>query len=158
MKANAPIFYILSQIGVFCIAYTLLLATHTSSIAVDFCAPDYASRTAVFAAKVAIFSVLIHAPGLVIAYRFADTPWGLAALPMLCAFVFVAIYYGNDVLLRMASDMSCTEEIIPRSVFRPDWHHSFLQLGTRIMAYGWGIASLLVLYKTSRMPIDIYED
>ncbi|SMP10875.1 hypothetical protein [Shimia sagamensis] len=158
MKANAPIFYILSQIGVFCIVYTLLLATHTSSIAVDFCAPDYASRTAVFAAKVAIFSALIHAPGLVVAHRFADTPWGLAALPMLCALGFVAIYYGNDVFLRAASGGSCTEEIIPRSIFRPEWHHSFLQLCTRILAYGWGIASLLVLYKTSRMPIDIYED
>jgi len=99
MKSNAPIFYILSQIGVFYIVYTLLLASHRTSFAVDFCAIDYANKTAMNLAKVAIFVALIHAPGVIVAHRFAEISWKVAALPLICAFGFIAAHYANDFLI-----------------------------------------------------------
>ncbi len=158
MKANAPIFYILSQIGVFCIVYTLLLASHRTSFAIDFCAPDFATRTALNASKVALFAALIHAPGLVVAHRFADIRWSIAALPLAFAQAFVTIYYGNDIALRLSLSAPCLDGLTSRSIFRPDWSNDLLQIGTRIMAYGWGLSSLFVLYKTSKVPSDLYED
>lgn len=161
MKENAPIFYILSQIGVFCIAYTLLLATHFASIAVDFCEPDFAGQTLFNLTKVAIFVMLIHAPGVVIAHRFADLKWRWAVLPLAFALAFVVILYGNDVILRWMSELHCEAgpaAVQTRSVFRPEWSHWLLQGCTRLMAYAWGITSLLVLYKTSKVPTDIYDE
>ncbi len=161
MKSNAPIFYILSQIGVFCIVYTLLLASHRTSFAVDFCAIDYANQTAMNLAKVTIFVTLIHAPGVIVAHRFAEISWKVAALPMICAFGFIAAYYANDILLGLSAHVPCEtgfDKSDMRSIFRPMWSHDILSWLALGVAYCWGLTSLLVLYKTSKVPSDLYED
>ncbi|MBE1293079.1 MAG: hypothetical protein GJ677_11365 [Rhodobacteraceae bacterium] len=161
MKSNAPIFYILSQIGVFCIAYTLLLASHRTSFAVDFCATDYAHKTAMNFAKVAIFGALIHAPGVIVAHRFAEISWNVAALPLICAFGFIAAHYANDFLIGQNGHFPCETGFAKsdmRSIFRPMWSHDLLSWLALGVAYCWGLTSLLVLYKTSKVPSDLYED
>lgn len=161
MKTNAPIFYILSQIGVFCIVYTLLLASHRTSFAVDFCALDYANKTAMNLAKVAIFVALIHAPGVIIAHRFAEVTWKVAALPLICALGFVAAHYANDILTGLSGQFPCEtgfDKSEMRSIFRPLWSYNILSWTALAVAYGWGLSSLFVLYKTSKVPSDLYED
>lgn len=161
MKANAPIFYILSQIGVFCIVYTLLLASHRTSFAIDFCAADYANKTILNLAKVTLFVALIHAPGVVIAHRFAEISWPVATLPLICALGFVFAHYANDILLGAGDQFHCETGFAKadmRSIFRPIWTHQVLSWAAIAVAYVWGLSSLFVLYKTSKVPSDLYED
>lgn len=160
MKANAPIFYILSQIGVFCIVYTLLLASHRTSFAIDFCAQDYANRTALNFVKVTIFVALIHAPGVVVAHRFTGISWKVAALPLICAFGFIAAHYANDILIGMDGSLGCEtgfDKSDMRSIFRPIWTSDILSWLALGVAYCWGLSSLFVLYKISKVPSDLYD-
>jgi len=161
MKSNAPIFYILSQIGVFCIVYTLLLASHRTSFAIDFCALEYANKTALNFAKVAVFVALIHAPGVVVAHRFTDISWTIAVLPLMCALGFVTAHYANDILIATGGEFPCETGLSKsdmRSIFRPLWTYEALSQAATAIAYGWGLSSLFVLYKTSKVPSDLYED
>ncbi|MCH2066810.1 MAG: hypothetical protein MK208_06240 [Shimia sp.] len=161
MKSNAPIFYILSQIGVFCIVYTLLLASHRTSFAIDFCALEYANKTAMNLVKVAIFVALIHAPGVIIAHRFAEITWKVAALPFICALGFIFAHYANDILLGLSGNFHCETDLDKsdmRSIFRTNWTHVILSWTALGVAYGWGLSSLFVLYKTSKVPSELYED
>ncbi len=161
MKSNAPIFYILSQIGVFCIVYTLLLASHRTSFAIDFCAVDYANKTAINFVKVVIFVALIHAPGVVVAHRFTGISWKVAALPLICAFGFIATHYANDIFINLSGHLICEtgfDKSEMRSIFRPMWSHDILSWLALGVAYCWGLTSLFVLDKTSKVPSDLYED
>lgn len=161
MKSNAPIFYILSQISVFCIVYTLLLASHRTSFAIDFCAVDYANKTAINFVKVVIFVALIHAPGVVVAHRFTGISWKVAALPLMCAFGFIATHYANDIFINLSGHFICEtgfDKSEMRSIFRPMWSHDILSWLALGVAYCWGLTSLFVLDKTSKVPSDLYED
>lgn len=161
MKANAPIFYILSQIGVFCIVYTLLLATHTNSFAIDVCDPDFRTKTLINILKVFVFVLLIHAPGVIVSHRFSELTWTVAVLPLLCAMGFVVVHYVNDLALLKSGALSCETDFAKpdmRSIFRPDWNSEVLSLASRAAAYSWGVASLVVLYLISRIPTMVHDE
>jgi hypothetical protein len=80
---------------------------------------------------------------------------------LICAFGFIAAHYANDFLIGQNGHFPCEtgfDKSEMRSIFRPVWSYDLLQLGSRITAYCWGLTSLLVLYKTSKVPSDLYED